>query len=873
VLGVFAHLRRFFGAIVSAVIRRRPLDGRDDELRRPTIRATPGPLPPNDVEAVGAGDGRSLVRVPEADRRLVTEASRDEHDSLLGMSSRGEAEASQQQTALGDPPPLTSEPTDVGSATSLERQDTAADIDRPIEPVASPVLGIEPDQLSASSTTATVPDVDGRLNEADVPLDSSYEPHLAPVVRTFRDAEGGEQSSLSTDVDTEPLSASESGSTVTNELIDEVMFASLQRRGDTIELAESVSAGADVVTELIATGAQGGALAALPIPEECHDTFVAPAGGGRDAADAKPSLADGSATTETIAECDADKIDLGASLTPRAGVATGLTAAEAGEDALATPTSLEGFDGTVVTRAVGVGGDLDAGPWFADESSTGEAVAERGADQIDLGESVALCAGVATELAAAETEEDALATPTSLEEFEETVVTPASGVGSGLDAEPWLADEGSTGEAVAEFGRDETEEPDLSGSPRATRRRQVPYERPPEPATEYSAAGLLSPPSDYRRWNRAIAEHLVLKTPNGSGIYLTITPRILARALLELDGASLDPDRAENLFAHAVSDLYRTQILTQRGRLRVLRRVGDDGLPDCIAFLALSVLAAYRMRGDEEATGLAYYVRLAELLRCDVSGAYPIGFDPIVFESLWHFLRGWVAQRAGRQLALADADRGVRRFIGLPLAHVPLRSLDIDKLPDFFVWAGYQPRADVTNARLASDFARWVRARGVLTPTGVAAFQDERQLAVVAQVRAELESWDGTYEESISRRSAVVEILFDPVQHRPEFFYVPRRPSGFPALFEDGVRTFEASDDGWYGRIFIRPQDGRELADGFRWQTSHSGMEFALRRAATSVVPLGMTTPLGSCQHRDYGEVLGALFSVRKTWFTVLPNI
>ena len=387
----------------------------------------------------------------------------------------------------------------------------------------------------------------------------------------------------------------------------------------------------------------------------------------------------------------------------------------------------------------------------------------------------------------------------------------------------------------SEIGGAETEQP-WSRRP-ASQRRAAPSERRPEPSTEYTPLELPPPSDDYRTWNRAIAEHLLFKSVAGSDLYLTITPRILARALAELQGATLNAEEAQQQFTDVVSQLYRARVLTSRGRLRVLRHTGDDGLPECIAFLALTVLAAYRMHGDDEATGLAYYLRLGELLRCDLSGQYPAGFDPFVFESLWHFLRDWLAQR-DLKLAVPAPEAGGHRFVGLPLAHVPLRSLDIDKLPNFFFWASYQPSSEVTAERLADDFARWVRARGVLTAAGVAAFSDARRSAVLAEIRAELDSWDGTCDVSASHRIASVEILFDPVQHRPELFYVARRPSGFPSRFDDGVHVFEGADEGWYGRISITPPDGPELANGFNWRSAHSGVEFALRRSATAVISM-----------------------------------
>lgn len=406
------------------------------------------------------------------------------------------------------------------------------------------------------------------------------------------------------------------------------------------------------------------------------------------------------------------------------------------------------------------------------------------------------------------------------------------------DAEGFSDPGGEAAGSIADAEGDAaTGQPQVSPHPR--RPRAAPSQRRPEPVTEYDGVGLSVPSDDYRTWNRAVADNLLLRTPEGSDLYLTITPRILARALVELQGASLNAEQAQEHFANSVSDFYRARVLTQGARLRVLRRTGDDGLPECIGFLGLTVLAAYRMRSDEEATGLAYYVRLAELLRCDLAGPYPAGFDPFVFESLWYFLRDWIAQRRCGRLVVPGPETGHRRFVGLPLAHVPLRSLDVEKLPDFFVWAGYQPSSEVTHERLVGDFARWVRARGALTPTGVAAFADARRPAVLAEIRAELDSWDGTCDESSSRRSAAVEILFDLVQQRPELSYMPRRPSGFPARFDDGVHTFEASDDdGWYGPVSVAPQDGGELASGFTWQAPYSGIEFALRRAAASVISL-----------------------------------
>jgi len=343
---------------------------------------------------------------------------------------------------------------------------------------------------------------------------------------------------------------------------------------------------------------------------------------------------------------------------------------------------------------------------------------------------------------------------------------------------------------------------------------------------------------EYTRWNNAIVEYLLLAKPASEDIYLCVTPRVLATVFAEAGFDSLTPEQAEQRFSAAVASVYRMRVLGHSERLRVLRRCGEDGSPDCAAFLGASVLAAYHMQSDEDLSGNAYYRRFADLLQCEMSGNHPAGYNAPAFESLWVYLANWLREAHGRRLATRSPDVGLRRFVALPLAHVPLRSLDIDKLPVFFAWAGYEPGKRVRSDRLCSDLRRWHRSRNALTHTGAEALFDDRAEAVLSQVNAELESWDGSFSESVSRRSALIEIQFDVVQRQPMLAYLPRRPSGFPAVFDDGDHVFEASDEGWYAPARISPADGEFLASGFEWQSVIDGTQFALRRSETSVIAL-----------------------------------
>ena len=251
-----------------------------------------------------------------------------------------------------------------------------------------------------------------------------------------------------------------------------------------------------------------------------------------------------------------------------------------------------------------------------------------------------------------------------------------------------------------------------------------------DPAELGRPAVVSAPPLDdlnYILWNRALANHCLLGDEADDVLYLTITPTILAAALSEVQPGRLLPEDAEAAFVAAISTIYRRRVMDHRQRLRTLRRCGADGLPDCIAFLAASVLAAYQMRSDEEAAATAYYSRLADLLKTDISGGHPRGFDPDEFEALWYFLSTWLRAERNRRLALPGPEAGLRRFVAFPLTHVPLRRVDIERLPEFFFWAGYEPGARIARGKLDQDLASWSLGRAPFTNAGMAALRDERR--------------------------------------------------------------------------------------------------------------------------------------------------
>src|SRR5580700_2844866 len=151
----------------------------------------------------------------------------------------------------------------------------------------------------------------------------------------------------------------------------------------------------------------------------------------------------------------------------------------------------------------------------------------------------------------------------------------------------------------------------------------------------------------YVLWNYMLAEQCLLSDSYEGVVLLTVTPKILAVALEEAGEGMRSPEEAEADFVAAVAGTYRQRVLQSAARLRGLRSTNQNDVPLAIAFLALSVLAAYHMRTDDEHTGRAFYPRLAEMLGCGLSRSYPVGFEGDAFVELWDELAAWLQQHHG----------------------------------------------------------------------------------------------------------------------------------------------------------------------------------------------------------------------------------
>lgn len=241
----------------------------------------------------------------------------------------------------------------------------------------------------------------------------------------------------------------------------------------------------------------------------------------------------------------------------------------------------------------------------------------------------------------------------------------------------------------------------------------------------------------------ALLEELLLAGSDGHTVLLGCDDQAL-RAACRRAGASGDPSLLLHGALAGVAPLTLDGGL--RGALNALREPPAD-----LVVLCACVLAASRMRADDQHATQAYYARLAELLGLAVHEPWPgvAGFERIP-ERFARFAR-WLErdQRGGRgRLALPSNPQP--SLVGVPISQVLLRRVDRDRLGVLF--DRYQGAL-----RIGRDPLRLLRAsslRHELTaPAQRLLERPEMHEPLRAALLAAYQAWDGTVVDARGRRS------------------------------------------------------------------------------------------------------------------------
>ena len=187
----------------------------------------------------------------------------------------------------------------------------------------------------------------------------------------------------------------------------------------------------------------------------------------------------------------------------------------------------------------------------------------------------------------------------------------------------------------------------------------------------------------YQDWNSAIAKHFSEDLLPGASFYLSVDDDTLAD-IGELNFGDVGVDDYVDDFVAAVRGwcVYGSGG-NRRVGINIVKGFSPDGLPNCIAFLSATVLAAYRMVADSDIAGTNYFTRLSELFDVPSNATgRPMGLNTGYEEDLWLIFNLWAFGNGW--LPSARAGYGNMTYTNYPISQALLRGGDKERLEEAF---------------------------------------------------------------------------------------------------------------------------------------------------------------------------------------------
>jgi len=182
----------------------------------------------------------------------------------------------------------------------------------------------------------------------------------------------------------------------------------------------------------------------------------------------------------------------------------------------------------------------------------------------------------------------------------------------------------------------------------------------------------------YEEWNKAIVEYVLQGQSRGSYIFLSIDDIALETIGLSFEVSA--PNSWAEDFIQAVKDHC---IWDEKLHIDHLKKIKNDS-PQGVAFLALMVLATYRMGYAEEDAVVdpkAFFPHFNRLIGLNDDGR-PLKGE----EDLWKQWASWLKKKGF--LPTAQAGEGSQKYINYPISQSLLRQSDRNKLIRLFSGAG-----------------------------------------------------------------------------------------------------------------------------------------------------------------------------------------
>ncbi|MGC1245514.1 MAG: hypothetical protein WA865_04820, partial [Spirulinaceae cyanobacterium] len=184
----------------------------------------------------------------------------------------------------------------------------------------------------------------------------------------------------------------------------------------------------------------------------------------------------------------------------------------------------------------------------------------------------------------------------------------------------------------------------------------------------------------YQEWNQALAKYFLSGVPLGTKIYLSFD-----KNTLEIVGqTSFSLQNTTNWSKDFQAAVVRQTVFGDEVDLENLKGLNDYDVPNCVAFLAVTVLAAYQMADEEKISEFNYFKRLREILGLSGSGRLQgMKSGSEAEEPLWQIWNNWLWKQGYTPTAQPGNGRR-QKFINYPISQCLLRQADQDWLWEFF---------------------------------------------------------------------------------------------------------------------------------------------------------------------------------------------
>ncbi|WP_280332722.1 hypothetical protein [Nocardia wallacei] len=334
--------------------------------------------------------------------------------------------------------------------------------------------------------------------------------------------------------------------------------------------------------------------------------------------------------------------------------------------------------------------------------------------------------------------------------------------------------------------------------------------------------------AQYLAWNDAVADVIYPFSDDGQPAYMDMELAEL-HAIAEHSGhAGEDPKDALAAIVRAATGgangIFSLGSLATRTKIWSSSREKRLGPPPCLAFLAVTVLAAEDMGNThDDIAGHAYYARLAKLLGRDKDDHCVRQQYTKYAEFLWRSVNRWLDDLDGAR-GIPTAYALTHRYVGLPVSQALVREGDRRKFPAMFAQFGLSPGMQIAPEDLLGYLDHWMSDEGSPASSYLRRLWGRQaareRIATVAAV--ELANWDGIIADGSAKSVAGNSLATRSI-------VVANLSTGF--LNDDsldislGLRPLSEKMD---GRMQVRSTDGTWLDIAFSpgtaglWRTSYS---------------------------------------------------